>query len=177
MSHLQVANGFMAAFKPIGSFVHDFVSFTQEVQALTHAHKLHTVNWHADLCTLSTCQVKWLLTCCVSPEEHVRNKKHNSDPVPAQLDSSWAGRHVPATNNICSSREAKVWCDKCGGLVPAGGDAGVTEVLAEWRGLDASKHQTRLPRSVVSQAKIFDYSLFLSIHLFGSVKIKLRGKQ
>ena len=153
MSHLQVVNGFMAAFKPIRSFVHEFVSFTREVQSLTlcrptftHTHKL-------------TYTCKWLLIRCVSPEKRVRDQKHHSDPVPAQLDSVWAGRHVSAGQRVRRPRAAKVQCDERGGLVQAGGDACVREVFAKLWG-PASKHQTCLPPIVVSPDKIIEFPFY-----------------
>lgn len=96
----------MMAFRPVESFVHDFVSFTREVQALTHAHKhKHTYilrRTDADVCSVMTPDL-W-----VSPEGCVTNKKSNSDPVPAQLDSVRAGRHVSAEKHIRLPREARV---------------------------------------------------------------------
>lgn len=58
LSHLQVVNGFMMAFRPVGSFLHDFVSFTREVQTLTHTHKQY-ITWHADVCTQSIWNDSW----------------------------------------------------------------------------------------------------------------------
>lgn len=39
-SHLQVANGFTAAFRTVGSFAREFVSFTREVQTVISINTL-----------------------------------------------------------------------------------------------------------------------------------------
>lgn len=169
----QVVNGFMTAFRPIGSFVHEFVSFTQMVGALTHANACTQTTQANVQHTHPSCQVWSLLNSCVSPEKCVRNKKHHSDSVPGQLDSGWTCRHVPAPKHVCCSRDADVWCDQCGGLVPASCDAGVDEVHAWWSRPDASEHQTRLQGTVVSQTA-FLISVFLLLHTSFEQRIRVK---
>lgn len=147
----RVLNGFQTSWK-LRSQLCGLHTWGTSSHTYTHMHKDY-INGRFVECTY---QVKWLLTCCVSPEELVRIKKHHSDPVSAQLDSVWGCRPLPSKKCICSSRGTKVWCDKCGGLVRAGRDAIATEVPAEWCSFDASKPHTRLPPSVVRHSNILD---------------------
>lgn len=98
-------------------------------------HTLQCITLHYRIMTYysmhtHTVHLKWFPSCCVSPEGCFRNTKRYSDTVPAQLDPSWGCRHVSAKKHIFTHGEARVWCDRCGGLVPTCRDAVAAEVLA-----------------------------------------------
>lgn len=125
---------------------------TLHVNTQVHGQRNYYVmcRWVLTVCLLS--EVTPYLLLYVSSERYVRNKKHHSDPFCAQLDIVWAGRLVPAPYSPRPQAE-RVWCNKCGGLVPAGGDAIIAKLLAKSQRSNASKHHTCLPPSVVSQQK------------------------
>lgn len=131
----------MTAFKPIGSFVHEFVTLTRVVWP---SHMSHS-GCYPELLIQNSSQGVVLFP----PEECVWNQEHHFHPVSSQLDSVWAGGHVPVQECVCSPAGAQFQCHGRGGLVPAGGSAAAEEVLTKCRSFDARKHQTDFPSSVV----------------------------